>query len=42
MKLELLGETSIPETINYLDNCYVYIGMYPIGDVLHREKIYVK
>ena len=26
MKLELLGETSIPETISYLDNGYVYIG----------------
>lgn len=26
MNLELLGETSIPETINYLDNGYLYIG----------------
>lgn len=30
MKLELLGETSIPETISYLDNGYVYIGKIPI------------
>ena len=26
MKLELLGETSIPEAISYIDNGYVYIG----------------
>ena len=27
MKLELLGETSIPEAISYIDNGYVYVGM---------------
>ena len=27
MKLELLGETSIPESMRYLDNGYVYIGI---------------
>jgi len=26
MKLELLGETSIPESMRYLDNGYVYVG----------------
>uniref|UniRef100_A0A7N0V5U5 DNA damage-binding protein 1 n=1 Tax=Kalanchoe fedtschenkoi TaxID=63787 RepID=A0A7N0V5U5_KALFE len=26
LKLELLGETSIPSTISYLDNGYVYVG----------------
>jgi hypothetical protein len=26
MRMELLGETSIAETISYLDNGYVYIG----------------
>ena len=26
MKLELLGETSIPEAISYIDNGYVYVG----------------
>ena len=26
LKLELLGETTIPETMTYLDNGYVYIG----------------
>ncbi|CAM8892866.1 unnamed protein product [Rhodiola kirilowii] len=26
LKLELLGETSVPSTISYLDNGYVYVG----------------
>ena len=26
LKLELLGETTIPECMTYLDNGYVYIG----------------
>ena len=26
LKLELLGETTIPESMTYLDNGYVYVG----------------
>ena len=28
LKLELLGEITIPECMTYLDNGYVYIGIY--------------
>ncbi len=33
MKLELLGETSIPEAISYIDNGYVYIGKFNFDDI---------
>jgi DNA damage-binding protein 1 len=32
MKLELLGETTISESMCYLDNGYVYIGDLLVGD----------
>lgn len=45
MKLELLGETSIPEAISYIDNGYVYIGKLVFLSVVlfkNRTKTVVK
>ncbi|KAI9117899.1 hypothetical protein K1719_011041 [Acacia pycnantha] len=36
LKIETLGETSIPSTISYLDNAFVYIGRGSYVEVLER------
>ncbi|KAI9071041.1 hypothetical protein K1719_046996 [Acacia pycnantha] len=36
LKIETLGETSIPSTISYLDNAFVYIGRGSCVEVLER------